>query len=107
MLKAKRKAVGHRITIGTDKAYDTKDHIENLRAIGVTPHMAQNKSPTKPPRYVEPNVQITRENLPTETAKPQIFRFFRRLLKGTPCLFASADFFQPLLGWTISGVACL
>ena len=28
-------------------AYDTKDHIENLRAIGVTPHVAQNKSPTK------------------------------------------------------------
>ena len=32
MLKAKRKAVGHRITVGADKAYDTKDHIENLRA---------------------------------------------------------------------------
>jgi hypothetical protein len=47
MLKAKRKAVGHRITVGADKAYDTKDHIENLRAIGVTPHVAQNKSPTK------------------------------------------------------------
>jgi len=47
MLKAKRKAVGHRITAGADKAYDTKDHIENLRAIGVTPHVAQNKSPTK------------------------------------------------------------
>jgi transposase len=47
MLKAKRKAVGHRITAGADKAYDTKDHIGNLRAIGVTPHVAQNKSPTK------------------------------------------------------------
>ena len=41
MLKAKRTAVGHRITAGADKAYDTKDHIENLRA------GAQNKSPTK------------------------------------------------------------
>jgi hypothetical protein len=29
------------------RAYDTKDHIRNLRAIGVTPHVAQNKSPTK------------------------------------------------------------
>jgi transposase len=47
MLKGKRKAVGHRITAGADKAYDTKDHIGNLRAIGVTPHVAQNKSPTK------------------------------------------------------------
>ena len=46
MLKAKRKAVGHRITVGADKAYDTKQHIENLRAIGLTPHVAQNKSPT-------------------------------------------------------------
>ena len=27
MLKAKRKAVGHCITAGGDKAYDTKDHI--------------------------------------------------------------------------------
>ncbi|PNE10111.1 MAG: hypothetical protein CR217_16075, partial [Beijerinckiaceae bacterium] len=36
MLKAKRKAVGHRVTAGADKAYDTKDHIGNLRAIGVT-----------------------------------------------------------------------
>ena len=47
MLKTKRKAVGHRITAGADKAYDTKDHIENLRAIGVTPHVAQNKSLSK------------------------------------------------------------
>jgi len=42
MLKAKRKAVGHRITAGADKAYDTKGHIEDLRAINVTPHVAQN-----------------------------------------------------------------
>jgi transposase len=47
MLKAKRKAVGHRITVGADKAYDTKDHVENLRGIDVTPHVAQNNGPTK------------------------------------------------------------
>jgi hypothetical protein len=41
MLKAKRKAVGHRITAGADKAYDTKGHVEDLRAINVTPHVAQ------------------------------------------------------------------
>jgi hypothetical protein len=35
MLKAKRKAVGHRITAGADKAYDT------------TPHVAQNNGPAK------------------------------------------------------------
>ena len=48
MLKAKRKAVGHRITAGADKAYDTKAHIGNLRAIGVTPHVAQNVAHTQP-----------------------------------------------------------
>lgn len=47
MLKAKRKAVGHRITAGADKAYDTKDHVEHLRAFDVTPHVAQNNGPTK------------------------------------------------------------
>jgi transposase len=47
MLKATRKAVGHRITAVADKAYDAKDHVETLRAFGVAPHAAQNKSPTK------------------------------------------------------------
>ena len=47
MLKAKRKAVGHRITAGADKAYDTKGHVEDLRAINVTPHVAQNNGPAK------------------------------------------------------------
>jgi transposase len=47
MLKAKRKAIGCRITAGADKAYDTRDHVATLRAVDVTPHVAQNKSPTK------------------------------------------------------------
>ena len=47
MLKAKRRAIGHRITAGADKAYDTSDHVETLRAIDVTPHVAQNQSQTK------------------------------------------------------------
>jgi transposase len=47
MLRAKRKAVGHRITAGADKAYDAKDHVETLRAFDVTPHVAQNNSLTK------------------------------------------------------------
>jgi hypothetical protein len=47
MLRAKRKEVGHRITVGADKAYDAKDHIETLRAFAVTPHVAQNNSLTK------------------------------------------------------------
>jgi hypothetical protein len=46
MLKAKAKEVGHRITVGEDKAYDTADHVANLRAINVTPHVTQNASLT-------------------------------------------------------------
>jgi len=36
-----------RITAGEDKAYDTADHVANLRAIGVTPHVTQNQAVTK------------------------------------------------------------
>jgi transposase len=31
----------HRITVATDKGYDTRDFIANLRAMDVTPHVAQ------------------------------------------------------------------
>jgi hypothetical protein len=41
MLKANR-----RITVGEDKAYDTADHVANLRALNVTPHVVQNDSIT-------------------------------------------------------------
>jgi transposase len=33
---------GRTITVGEDKAYDTEEHVENLRKMGVTPHVAQN-----------------------------------------------------------------
>src|SRR5262249_52023404 len=46
MLKAKAQKRGRRITVGEDKAYDTADHVTNLRAINVTPHVAQNDSIT-------------------------------------------------------------
>jgi transposase len=41
MLKAKVKEAGGRITVGEDKAYDTTDHVAELRAMNVTPHVAQ------------------------------------------------------------------
>ena len=47
MLKTRRKAVGHRISAGEDKAYDTADHVAKLRAMNVTPHVTQNDGPTK------------------------------------------------------------
>jgi transposase len=41
MLKAKAREAGRRITAGEDKAYDTAEHVANLRAINVTPHVTQ------------------------------------------------------------------
>jgi transposase len=37
-------ARGRRVTPGADKAYDAAEHVANLRALGVTPHVAQNLS---------------------------------------------------------------
>lgn len=42
MLKAK--AASGRITVGEDKAYDVADHVAKLRAMNVTPHVAQYNS---------------------------------------------------------------
>jgi hypothetical protein len=39
---AENQGQGHRITAGEDKAYDTADHVTNLRALIVTPHVTQN-----------------------------------------------------------------
>ena len=33
-----------RVTVGADKAYDTRDFVEALRLLEVTPHVAQNTS---------------------------------------------------------------
>jgi transposase len=33
---------GHRVTVGADKAYDTKNFVEQLREMQATPHVAQN-----------------------------------------------------------------
>ncbi|MEQ8234485.1 MAG: IS5 family transposase [Gammaproteobacteria bacterium] len=35
---------GGRLTVGADKGYDTRDFISSVRALGVTPHIAQNTS---------------------------------------------------------------
>ena len=47
MFAAKSKEMARRITAGEDKAYDTADHVANLRAIAVTPHVTQNDAVTK------------------------------------------------------------
>ncbi len=33
---------GPRVTLGADRGYDTRDFVESCRALGVTPHVAQN-----------------------------------------------------------------
>ena len=47
MLEAMSQKAGHRITVGEDKAYDTADHVANLRALSVTPHVTRNDAVTK------------------------------------------------------------
>ena len=73
MLKAKAKSAGRRITAGEDKAYDTADHVANLRAINVTPHVTQNNSPTKTGtsrRHQEPPGAPTPARPRTTTPRP-------------------------------------
>jgi transposase len=46
LLDAKAKS-SSRVTVGADKAYDARDHVAALREMNITPHVAQNDSPTK------------------------------------------------------------
>lgn len=43
----KKASKNKRITVGADKAYDVEKHVENLRAMNVTPHIAVNDYVTK------------------------------------------------------------
>src|SRR6202166_2043508 len=43
MLQDKRKGRRRRITVGADKAYDTKDFIAATRALNVTAHVTKNQ----------------------------------------------------------------
>lgn len=60
MLKAKAKEAGRRITVGEDKAYDTAEHVANLRALNVTPHVAQYNSARVPGRQSAVDARTTR-----------------------------------------------
>jgi hypothetical protein len=39
---AANKEAAKRITLGVDRGYDTRSFVEQTRALGITPHMAQN-----------------------------------------------------------------
>src|SRR5437764_4978318 len=47
MLRARSHQLARRSTVGEDQAYDTADHVAALRALGITPHVAQNDAATK------------------------------------------------------------
>lgn len=42
MLTRQRKKTNRRLTVGADKAYDTADFVDDLHALQVTPHVAEN-----------------------------------------------------------------
>ena len=42
MLADKQKGRSRRITVGADKAYDSKDFVEAARRLNVTPHVSKN-----------------------------------------------------------------
>src|SRR5450432_1809507 len=42
MLEQKQKGRSRRITVGADKAYDTKDFVSTVRELSVTPHVTRN-----------------------------------------------------------------
>jgi transposase len=42
--RRRRRGEGSRWTLGGDKGYDTSDFVDGVRALGVTPHVAQNTS---------------------------------------------------------------
>ena len=80
MLEPKRKTIGHRITVGSDKAYDTRDHIKALRTLGVTPHVAQNKSPTK-------TGKLRRSAIDWRTTRHESYRLSQKRRKMIECIF--------------------
>ena len=47
MLQTAREQAARRITVGEDKAYDCAKHVAKLRAMQVTPHVAQNDAEAK------------------------------------------------------------
>jgi len=80
MLKAKVNKLGRRITVGEGKAYDTADHVTNLRAINVTPHVAQNDSITSTGKR-------RRSAIDGRTARHQGYGISQSCRAMTECIF--------------------
>lgn len=71
ILKALSKAVGHGLTAGEDKAYDTSDHVAALRAANVTAHAAKNniQRDDSVRKTISPSRKPARSKNPTSTRR--------------------------------------
>ncbi len=68
------RATASRITVGADKGYDTRDFVEALRLLKVTPHVAQNTSANRA------RCRVTHWVVPSAAARsPQNPHFLRPL----------------------------
>jgi hypothetical protein len=54
MLDQKQKNRSRRITVGADKAYDTRDVVRTVRELNVTPHIIRNDRNRSSTRIAEP-----------------------------------------------------
>lgn len=80
MLKSQRLKSGGRITVGADKNYDTKDHVENLRDMGVTPHVAQNA-------YTDKNGKQRNSAIDGRTTRHEGYGMSQTVRKMIECVF--------------------
>ena len=64
----------HRITVAADKGYDTRDFVANLRAMHVTPHVAQHTTrPTQRDRRPhDPARGLRRQSTETEARRARL-----------------------------------
>ena len=77
---AENQGQGHRITTGDDKPYDTADHVANLRALNVTPHVTQNNGITKIGKS-------RRSAIDERTTRPQHYGMPQSRLPMIECIF--------------------
>jgi len=68
MIEKKRRTTSKPMTLGADKAYDTKDFVAALREFHITPHVAQNDRNRRAPSTKEPRgTKVIRSVKPSVT----------------------------------------
>jgi hypothetical protein len=66
--------------VGEDKAYDTADHVANLRAINVTPHVTQNEAITSTGKHRQSAID-------RRTTRHEGYRMSQSCRAMTECIF--------------------